>query len=187
MLTRVDFRRKMRYKRDSLSEAEREAESLAIERILTSSDIWLNAQSVFIYYSIDSEVATHGIIDAALKSGKAVYLPRCAEQGEMHAIRIMSLDDLKPGKYFIPEPVGTDELMGAPDLTIVPGLAFDSYGGRMGYGGGYYDRFLANVNTTAAALAYTRQVIERVPTGAHDAPVNYIITPAGIIACDERA
>ena len=59
MLTRVDFRRNMRYKRDSLSEAEREAESLAIERILTSSDIWLNAQSVFIYYSIDSEVATH--------------------------------------------------------------------------------------------------------------------------------
>ena len=176
----------MRYKRDSLSKAEREAESLAIERILTSSDIWLNAQSVFIYYSIDSEVATHGIIDAALKCGKAVYLPRCAEQGEMHAIRIMSLDDLRPGKYFIPEPVGTDELMGAPDLTIVPGLAFDSYGGRMGYGGGYYDRFLANVNTTAA-LAYTCQVIERVPTGAHDAPVNYIITPAGIIACDERA
>ena len=81
MLTRVDFRRKMRYKRDSLSEAEREAESLAIERILTSSDIWLNAQSVFIYYSIDSEVATHGIIDAALICGKAVYLPRCAEQG----------------------------------------------------------------------------------------------------------
>lgn len=187
MLTRVDFRRKMRYKRDSLSEAEREAESLAIERILTSSDIWLNAQSVFIYYSIDSEVATHGIIDAALKCGKAVYLPRCAEQGKMHAIRIMSLDDLRPGKYFIPEPVGTDELMGAPDLTIVPGLAFDSYGGRMGYGGGYYDRFLANVNTAAAALAYTCQVIERVPTGAHDAPVNYIITPAGIIACDERA
>ena len=187
MLTRVDFRRKMRYKRDSLSEAEREAESLAIEHILTSSDIWLNAQSVFIYYSIDSEVATHGIIDAALKCGKAVYLPRCAEQGKMHAIRIMSLDDLRPGKYFIPEPVGTDELMGAPDLTIVPGLAFDSYGGRMGYGGGYYDRFLANVNTTAAALAYTCQVIERVPTGAHDAPVNYIITPAGIIACDERA
>ena len=62
------------------SEAEREAESLAIERILTSSDIWLNAQNVFIYYSIDSEVATHGIIDAALKCGKAVYLPRCAER-----------------------------------------------------------------------------------------------------------
>ena len=80
---------------------------------------------MFIYYSIDSEVATHGIIDAALKCGKAVYLPRCAEQGKMHAIRIMSLDDLRPGKYFIPEPVGTDELMGAPDLTIVPGLAFE--------------------------------------------------------------
>ena len=187
MLTRVEFRRKMRFKRDSIGEAEREAASLAIERILTSSDIWLNAQSVFIYYSIGSEVATQRIIDAALKCGKAVYLPRCSKNGEMHAIRIASLDDLRPGMYSIPEPIGTDELQGAPDLTIVPGLAFDSYGGRMGYGGGYYDRFLANANTTAAALAYTCQVIERVPTGAHDAPVNYIITPAGIIACDERA
>ena len=161
--------------------------ALSATRSAKRSGIWLNAQSVFIYYSIGSEVATQRIIDAALKCGKAVYLPRCSKKGEMHAIRIASLDDLKPGMYLIPEPVGTDELQGAPDLTIAPGLAFDRRGGRMGYGGGYYDRFLANANTTAAALAYTCQVIERVPTGAHDAPVNYIITPAGIIACDERA
>lgn len=177
----------MRAVRDSIGEAERGAASRTIEHILTGDDIWRRAQSVFIYYSIGSEVATHGMIESALKDGKAVYLPRCAAQGEMHAIRIYSLSDMRRGMYSIPEPIGTDELQGAPDLSIVPGLAFDRQGGRIGYGGGYYDRFLSNVNTTAAALAYADQVIERVPVEAHDTAVNYIITPAGIIACDERA
>ena len=107
----------------------------------------------------------------------------------MSARRVTALSQLVPGAYGLPEP-GRDCPEIAPeaiDVVLVPGTAFDAGGGRMGYGGGYYDRFLSANRCTAAALAYECQVIRRVPTEAHDVPMDYIITPAGILTCDERA
>ncbi len=189
MLTgeRAALRRDMLKKRDAMCESIRIAQSRDIERQLLSSGIWRRANSVFVYYSIGSEVATHGIIDACLKCGKSVYLPKCKKDGEMHAISISGIDELKPGRYGIPEPQCGMEPMHVPDLCIAPGLAFDECGGRIGYGCGYYDRYIARWHPITAALAYSWQVLESVPMGAHDAPMNYIITPAGLIACDERA
>lgn len=149
--------------------------------------MWRKAQSVFVYCAIGSELPTRGVILAALAQGKAVFLPKCGARGAMRALRIFSVDELKAGRFGIPEPTGDMELNGTPDLCIVPGLAFDAHGGRLGYGGGYYDRFLSRADTTAVALAYAAQVVGHVPVCAHDVPVDYIITPAGLIACDERA
>ena len=189
MLTdeRAALRRDMLKKRDTADENTRMAQSRDIERLLYSSGIFQRANSIFVYYSIGSEVTTHGIIDYALQCGKSVYLPKCKKGGEMRAISISSKSELKPGKYGIPDPQCGQELTHVPDLCITPGLAFDARGGRIGYGGGYYDRFIALWHPITVALAYSWQVLESVPMGTHDAPMNYIITPAGLIACDERA
>lgn len=185
---RDELRRAMRARRDALDEDYRRLAAREAARHLLASDMWRRASSVCAYCAVDSELDARLIIEAALHAGKALYLPRCARRGEMRMIRTRALSELRPGRFGIPEPAGGEELPGAPDLCLAPGLAFDRAGGRLGYGGGYYDRFLAGARPQfVAALAYPCQVIARVPAMAHDAPVDYIITPAGIISCDERA
>lgn len=191
MLTDADARAKlradMRAMRDALDAGERERASKDICRALLASDMWKRAGSVFVYFAVGSEVDTLPLIKAALSDGKALYLPRCVKRGDMRAIRTLSLDELRPGRYGIPEPAGEHELDASPDLCIAPGLAFDIAGGRLGYGGGYYDRYLAKYRPHTAALAYQCQMIASVPVQAHDMRMDNIITPAGIAACDERA
>lgn len=191
MLTETDARAKlradMRALRDAMDAGERECASNDICRALLASGMWRRAGSVFVYFAVGSEVDTLPIIRAALSEGKELYLPRCVKRGDMRAILTPSLDGMRPGRYGIPEPAGEHELDSSPDLCIAPGLAFDLAGGRLGYGGGYYDRYLAKHHPHTAALAYECQMIARVPVQAHDVRMDNIITPAGIAACDERA
>ena len=189
MLTddRARLRRDMAARRDALDAELRRSASAEIARHLMASGIWRDARSVFAYFAVGSEVQTMALMEAALREGKALYLPRCQSGGRMQAVRVCSLDALIPGRFGIPEPPEGEALEGAPGLCVTPGLAFDAGGGRIGYGGGYYDRFLSADRCTAAALAYECQVIRRVPTEAHDVPMDYIITPEGILTCDERA
>lgn len=184
---RARLRRDMAARRDALDEGYRLSASDEMTRLLLASDMWRGAGSVFAYCSVGSEASTRALLRAALDEGKALYLPRCQSGGRMRAVRVRGLSELTPGRFGIPEPMGGEELKGEADLNIVPGLAFDRRGGRLGYGGGYYDRFLSGHRCPAAALAYPCQVIGRVPLEAHDVPVDYIITPAGILTCDERA
>lgn len=184
---RAELRRDMRARRDALDADYRREAAQAVTRNVLSCDMWRAARSVFAYCATGSELDTRALIEAALRQGKALYLPRCVRRGEMRLLRVRALSELRPGRFGIPEPAGDEELLGTPDLCLAPGLAFDRAGGRLGYGGGYYDRFLAGARPTVAALAYPCQVIARVPVLAHDAPVDYIITPAGIVPCDERA
>jgi len=183
---RRGLRREMTALRDGLSDDYRRAQSNAIERIVLTSRLWQDADSVFMYCSVGSEVSTRGLMRHALAQGRALYLPRCEGRGVMHAVRVRSLDALQPGRYGIPEPTGCELMELRPDLCLAPGLAFDRCGGRIGYGGGYYDRFLGNWKPVTAALAYPCQLIGRVPVQAHDMPVDHIITSAGIMPCDER-
>lgn len=181
------WRAKMRALRDGLDAAYRTEADRAMAQIALEWSLWRQAGSVFLYCSVGSEAGTAGLIAAALMQGKKVYLPRCVRRGEMKLIRLRNEAELRAGRYGIPEPAGNEEICGIPDLCIVPGLAFDASGARLGYGGGYYDRYLAAAKPVAAALAYPCQMAARLPVCGHDVPVNYIITPAGITACDERA
>ncbi|MDR3305339.1 MAG: 5-formyltetrahydrofolate cyclo-ligase [Clostridiales Family XIII bacterium] len=118
---------------------------------LFASDFYRYARGIFLYVSVEEEVDTRGIITRALSDGKAVYAPRTKGNGGMDAVRIESAEALTAGAFGIPEPSAAlpaaraDEL----DLILVPSLACDIYGTRIGYGGGFYDRFLAQI--TAAA------------------------------------
>ena len=106
----------------------------------------------------------------------------------MTARRVASLRALLRSAYGIEEP-GADAPLCAPeaiDLAIVPGIAFDAGGVRVGQGGGYYDRFLPRFRGVAAGVGYTFQVFEALPALAHDAAVDYVIHPAGILCCRKQ-
>ena len=136
-----------------------------------------NADTVFIYISFASEVNTHSLIKKAL-SEKTVLVPYCLDDnGSMIAVKITDLSDLKEGRFGILEPVNTREYKEKIDLCIVPGLAFSKEGYRMGYGKGYYDRFLCARDTFKVGLTYDELLFDTIPFDSYDVKMNMIITP----------
>lgn len=180
------IRKEIIAKRDSLSPQEISDKSKVITNKLLELYEYKNADNILIYASMRSEVITDGIIADALKGGKNVFCPKCTDKdnGVMVFYKINSLDDLKEGYYGIREPEYTSaaEEFGASmdierSLVIVPGVAFDRRGNRIGYKGGYYDRFLSKYpNIKTIALAYDLQMVDRIPADAHDIPVLQVIT-----------
>ncbi|MBW6410463.1 5-formyltetrahydrofolate cyclo-ligase [Clostridium weizhouense] len=152
------------------------------------SKFYLQSKNIFIYVSYNSEIDTKNIIKKALEDKKNIYVPRTNYKTKvMEAVKILSLENLIEDKYGILEPT-EDESAENPnkfDLIIMPGVAFDKYGGRMGYGAGYYDRYLEKISKplNKVALAYNFQVINKVPTDIHDIPIEYIITEREDINC----
>lgn len=153
----------------------------AIFNNFIKSDFYLESNCIFIYVSYSSEVDTHNIIKRALLDGKLICVPKVINRDKgMEALIIRDFEELLPGAYGILEP-HNNSLKVEPqkiDLIVLPGLAFDFQGGRLGYGGGFYDRFLCQTNekTKKIALAYNNQIIEQVPMDNHDVPIDGIIT-----------
>ncbi len=147
----------------------------------------------FFYVSFRSEVGTISLIEHAFKQGKQVAVPKVfRETQRLGFYRITSTDELVSGYNGIYEPVADADRevlnvnTGSIDIIIaMPGIAFDTSGCRVGYGGGYYDRLLKNVSsrTVRIALAYKIQVMEKVPVEPHDQRVNKIVTENGVITC----
>ncbi|MEO0477651.1 MAG: 5-formyltetrahydrofolate cyclo-ligase [Planctomycetota bacterium] len=141
---KTDMRKHYRDLRNAIPGASRLERSTTIEQLALSIDRIEHAGSVFVYVSSGSEVRTHELIAALLDQGKAVAVPRVLpEPGVMQPILIHKLDDFAPGRFGIPEPTTHEPFDETPDVTIVPGLAFTCTGERLGQGGGYYDRYLA--------------------------------------------
>lgn len=157
-----------------------------IRQFLFKTNTFRLADSLLIYYSINEEVSTPEIITEALDRKIVVYLPKCFkdENGNdsMLFYEINSLSDLSAGMYNIPEPSQTSRLFTQKGhcLCIVPGLAFDKNGCRIGYGKGYYDRFLKDFTGTKVGLCYEPFLKESIPTSKYDSKVDMIITEKGI-------
>ncbi len=173
--------------RDALPLDRRRSADTRIRERLLSLDAWQRAQTVFLYVSFRSEVDTHDLLAEALAAGKRVLAPRVVrERGMIEACRIESAADLQPGRWGILEPPADPERVADPlsiDLVAVPGLAFDLRGGRVGYGAGYYDRYLAGTrpDCVRAALAYEVQVVPEVPCGPGDERMHLILTEERLI------
>lgn len=144
------------------------------------SELYKNASNIFIYVSMEDEIYTHKIIERAIEDGKSVSVPKVDLQHKlMKAVTIDSLKQLKEGVYGVLEPETFENVIAFKniDLVIVPGLAFDLEGGRIGYGGGYYDKFLKDLEgTTKVALSYEFQIVDKVPREVFDITVNAIIS-----------
>ena len=158
---------------------------------LFASDVWKNASTVLSYCSVRGEIDLSPVWRQATLDGKAYALPRTvtgAAEGRMIFQYVQNETNLVVGRYALSEPAST-----CPEVTdftrtlcIVPGLAFDRDGYRLGYGGGYYDRFLAaHPEVTPVGLCYGICLCDRLPRNSYDIPVSYIITERSVTACVE--
>lgn len=164
--------------RDALTPAEINRWSEDIAGKLYSDYRFREAETIFIFASFGSEVDTHRIIGELLSLGKSVCIPRIVKKHTMAAVRIENLGDLRPNKFGILEPVGGEEIDPQEiDLIVVPGVAFDRRGYRIGYGGGFYDVFMSRIpGVDKIALAYDLQIIDRVENEKWDIRVDSLIT-----------
>lgn len=182
--TKSDFREYITKKRDVLSLSDKKEKDNAIYEIIINGKEFIEAEVIFIYISFGKEVDTHNIIKYALKLGKKVCVPRVISRlNGMKALKISSLEELELSSYGILEPSDTAEEVKSQDmdLAIIPGLAFDLKGDRIGYGGGFYDRFFSNTNLDIKkiALAYQFQILDRIPIEDHDMAIDCIVTERG--------
>jgi len=147
-------------------------------RGVTSLPEFIQAQTVMFYYSVDREPRTLDIVNAAFALGKTVAFPYCYMGGRMEARAVQSLDELVPAMLKIPAPTDASAVI-APeeiDLVIVPALTYDTDGFRLGYGGGYYDRYLSGLRAVTVGLARERLFWDKLPREEHDIPVKCLIT-----------
>ncbi len=174
-------------RRDAMAGEERRAAGAALFARLTAVPAIADASAVLCFASFRSEVDTAPFISWCLARGVAVALPRIVAAHHMEAFAIAGEQgDLAPGRFGIPEPRAGLPLVepAAFDVVIVPGSAFDRGGGRMGYGGGFYDTFLARMRADACriGICFDLQVVDRVPREPHDLCVDLIVTETLTIA-----
>lgn len=173
-----EMRRFIKNLRREMTEEKITEISNKIYKNLIELDLYKNAKSIFVYLSMDKEIDTYRIINHALENGKKVFVPYL-ENKKMYLRRLRSLDDLTEGSFGIKTSTN-EESIANPDLSLVPGLSFDDNKNRLGYGGGYYDRFLANSDTISIGLfAEITKSIE-IPTDETDVSLDYILTENGI-------
>ena len=153
-----------------------------IQSRLILSPEYRRASAILLYAAREDEIATSSIFYAAVANGKAVAYPRCEAAGVMRFYRVRSMTDLIPGRYGIMEPrVGCDPFF--PDettLCICPCLCCDMRGERLGWGGGYYDRFLGDFAGVKAALCYSEAVLTELVSEDHDVPMGMLVTDSFI-------
>lgn len=154
-------------------------DNLIFEKAI-NSDYYKSSDCIFIYVSFGNEVDTHRIINYSLANNKIICVPKVINKKEgMKAVRIQSLEELHLSSFGILEPKDLQNSVDPKeiDLLFIPGLAFDNKGGRIGYGAGYYDRFLKTVREDAykVGLAYDFQIVSSVPMENYDTFIDNLI------------
>ena len=172
-----DLRRRIRQIKRQFTP--QQLEELSLPVISRLRPFLAEAKTIMAYYSLPDEVNTHSLIDDLVSEGKTVLLPKVMGVDTMELRRYTGRDDLQEGVYHILEPVGkpfTD--YAAIDLILVPGLAFDAAGHRLGRGRGYYDRFLhsrVGFYCVKIGICFDFQKVDEVPIDAFDIPVDKVI------------
>lgn len=176
MVNKQELRRGIREKKRAMTEAEIQARSARLAELFAQSEAYRNAATIYGYLPYNQEVRTVPMLERALKDGKRVAVPKCYGD-EMRFIYMTDLSRVEKGYANIPEPI--DDGPVADDetaLVLMPGLAFDPQGHRIGYGGGFYDRFLAKEpNHPTMALCYEFQMLPHLETEEFDIPVDTVI------------
>ena len=170
--------------RKSLSVGEKIRMDEEICRRLLAAREYAAADSLLLYSPLAGEVDIRPVIRRALAEGKRVALPRCGAEGEMTFYEVRSLDELHPGSFGILEPDADASRQVERDagaLCLLPGLAFDRAGGRLGYGMGYYDRYLTGYPGVKIGAVYSALLMEQLPRDCYDLPVDIVVTEKGVI------
>ena len=170
-------------KRLSLSEDYRAQSSRILCEKITDLEEFLAADLILIYAPSRNEPNLTPLVETATKAGKKIAFPiSVTEDCTLLFREISSISELRAGAYCIPEPPLSAPIPNITEksLCIVPGLAFDKKGFRIGYGKGYYDRFLAHFSGISLGAVFNSLVCEKLPTDSTDIPVNIIITETGV-------
>ena len=173
-------------RRDSMTEAEHKEFDNKIVNTATSLVSFRHAEIILLFAPIKSEIDVMPIFEEAINKGKRVAFPKCnKEDRTMKFHFVNSLDELEPCAYGIREPKEEAEVFDPltntqSALCFVPGLAFDVYGYRLGYGKGYYDKFMNQFKGSCVGVAYTHQIQPNLPKGKFDRHCDVIITEKGI-------
>jgi 5-formyltetrahydrofolate cyclo-ligase len=188
---KIHARKKFLLARRSLSAGEREAASAAMLERLYGLPAFQQARSLFLYISMPEEVQLRPLLEKCLAEGRRVAVPYLQGQAAMQAAWLPDPDSLEEGAYGIPTVAADKRELAAPgslSLIIVPGVAFDKRGARLGMGGGFYDRFMAEHEPQAlrVALAFDCQLAERLPVEPHDQYVHYVLTENRQLLCDNK-
>lgn len=176
------LRRALRKRLNALSPAQRQAsDALLFQRFLALPQV-AAADTLLLYHGMGAEPDTSHLLAPLWAAGKRLCLPRCLPGNRLEARLIQRDTALVPHPWGMLEPGMDCPLVAPPDiqLVLVPGLAFDRSCGRLGQGGGYYDRWLAAYQGFTVALCRDMALLERVPRSSHDRPVDLVITESGL-------
>lgn len=184
-LSKNEIRKLAEKIRDSIPENEKKQKDRIIQNHLFNWELYKKANYIFSYISFRSEVNTFAIIKAAISQGKTIAVPKIdIKRKIMKAFIIENVNkSLQPGEYGILEPIEKCPEIDYKKLNIIiaPGLAFTENGDRLGYGGGFYDRFLSNQpEIPVCALTYKSLIANSLPVKEKDVAVDYLITEAGV-------
>lgn len=180
-------------RRNKLTTAQRVIRSADVLQKLFELEVVGSATWIHFYVSFGSEVETTGMIAHALSRGKRVSVPKMEPVSKQLVLSELKdpVRELVPNAVGIPEPkpeVFRPVEIGTMNLFVIPGIAFDERGNRLGQGAGYYDRMLAGVSgrVPIVGLAFELQLVKEVPVGDHDVKVNWIVTDKKMIKCREE-
>ena len=176
-----EIRKELITKLKSLDRRYRKEASEAILREIVKQKEYLLAGTIFIYVGTETEVDTSLIIKDALAKGKKVVVPKTIELGLMEACEIDSMEDLQPGRHDILEPMNTTYKLDPEkiDVAYVPCVAYTRDGYRLGYGGGFYDRFLIRGKFKRILLAFSEMEVDSLPVDYFDEKVHGILNEKG--------
>ena len=190
MTAKAMVRKTIIQKRKALSNNIRDEKSLAIAQRLFGLDEFKKSDAVLCFLCRSNEVQTDMIIRESFRMGKKVFVPLVnVRQKNLQVTQITSLDiKLVVGDYGVREPAPELQEIVSPsclDLVITPGLAFDAFGNRIGYGGGYYDKLLKKLSggVTRIGVGYDFQVLNSVPHSELDKPVQFVVTETKTLKC----
>jgi len=169
------LRKHLLEKRDATSAELRNILSEKIHENLKKISSYTNSQNIACYFPIGSEVNTHDIMLNILKQGKNLLLPRAVDNNIQFYI-VSNLEKLERGSFEIMEPKDSCEKAKKIDCVLIPTVGVSKLGVRLGYGHGYYDRFLSSIDAVKISLTYSKQIVKSIPSDSHDIKIDWIVT-----------
>lgn len=177
---KTSLRKLLLGRRDNLSADFMKIASKQIQKNLKRIESYRTAQTIASYYSIGSEVRTQDIMQEIISDGKTLALPKI-DNDMLVFYNVKKFEDLEKGEFGIMEPKQNCSVVDKFDIILVPAVAMTRTGQRLGYGKGFYDRFLAGKNITSVALTYSRLVVKHIPRSDNDIQINWVVTEDQVI------
>ena len=177
-------------RRLAMDAEERKRRDAKICSLASSLVSFRHAEYVLLYAATEGEIGLDPLAEAALAAGKKIAFPRCDKENHTMTYHIVSsLDELVPGAYGIREPAADaplydPETVRGSAVCFVPGLVYDKAGYRLGYGKGFYDRYLSSFTGCSIGVVYSDFILPTVPRGRYDVTVNTLLTEKGVKTCE---